>query len=474
MRATFLGFEIAKTGILSAQIGIDDTVQNMARMNTEGYSRQTVEQSTLYYDSTSYKYAMLNSEKFGQGVSITKITQIRDEFLDTRYRAANSEDSALSKSLTILTSVEEEFDETLNDGLGVMLDEFYSRLQTLAANTGDIEFSGLVRSSAQKITETLNYYNKQLETINNQEKFDLSVSVQDINVLTEKIGTMNKAMQFETLQGNPTNELLDTRNQFLDNLSGYINITTEPNADGTISVKVGSQYIVDPMNATVQTISLQDNAGTLSLATVNGELSITSGSIMGYLEALNGKGEYAVSGESAFNGIPYYHASLNDFAKSFATMFNDLNGTGQPLFTGDTASTIEISSEWAQNANYITTTTDVNPVDGMNDNILRMLTAMDTPTQIAANFNGTFDEHVSKMMTDIAIDVSFVSDLSKTATTVLTSVDNQREAIKGVSLNEETVNLLKYQKAFEASSRVMTTLDEMLDIIINRMGVVGR
>ncbi|HBL83432.1 MAG: flagellar hook-associated protein FlgK [Clostridiales bacterium GWF2_38_85] len=474
MRASFLGFEIAKSGLQTAQTGLDVTGQNMSKMNTEGYSRQVVEQSTVYYDSTSYKYALMNSDKFGQGVSITQINQIRDEFLDTRYRAANSEDSSLSKSLSILTNIEEVFDETLNDGLSVILEEFYTRLQTLSSNTGDIEFSGLVRSSAQKITETLNYYNKQLETINEQEKFDLSVSIQDINTLTEKIVQMNKAVQFETLQGNPTNELLDTRNLYLDKLSSHINISTESNTDGTISVKVGSQYLIDSKHASVATVSLQDDTDGLAIITESGELEVISGDLKGYLDTLNGNGAYAEDSGNDFNGIPYYQKSLDDFAKSFAEMFNELNSTEKPLFAGDSASTIILSEEWLKNSNYITTTTSSDPSEGMNDNILRMIIALDSPRQISDKFNGAFDEYVSKLMTDIAIDVNFAFDMSKTASTVLSSVDNQREAIKGVSLNEETVNLMKYQKAFEASARVMTALDEMLDTIINRMGTVGR
>ncbi|HAN20838.1 MAG: flagellar hook-associated protein FlgK [Clostridiales bacterium GWF2_36_10] len=474
MRASFLGFEIAKTGLQAAETGLDVTGQNMAKMNTEGYSRQTIEQTSVYYNSTSYKYALVNSDRIGQGVSIGRITQVRDAFLDARYRSAKSADSELTKKLSILTNIENIYDETLTDGLGATLEDFYKSLQTLAANAGDIEYSGLARSNAQKITETLNYYNTQLETIKEQEKFDLTVSVNDINTLLNKIKTMNNTIQFESLQGNTTNELLDTRNLYFDDLASYVNITTEVNADGTVNVKAGTQYLIDATNATSFTLSLQESSGSLQVITQNGELEISSGSIKGYLDVLNGKGTYATSGENDTKGIKYYQSSLDNFATKFAELFNGLNGTGKPLFIGNTASTIGISQEWLSDANYITATTNTVVTDGDNDNILRMISTLDSKTNISDNFIGTFDEYVSMMMTDIAIDVNYVSDLNSTSGKVLSSVDNQREAVKGVSLNEETVNLLKYQKAFEASSRVITALDEMLDIIINRMGTVGR
>lgn len=474
MRASFLGFEIAKTGLQAAQTGLDVTGQNMAKMNTKGYSRQTVDQTSVYYNSTSYKYALVNSDRIGQGVTIDKITQIRDEFLDARYRTSNSEDSELSKKLSILTGMENLYDETLIDGLGATLEDFYKSLQTLTLNAGDIEYSGLARSSAQKITESLNYYASQLETIKEQEKFDLTVSVNDINTLVSKIATMNKTIQFESLQGNSTNELLDTRNLYLDQLSTYANISTEANADGTLNVKVGSQYLVDATNSTTTTISLQENSGLHSITTSNGELEISTGSLKGYLDALNGKGAYSQVGENDFKGILYYQKSLDDFASKFTQVFNELNGTNKPLFEGNSAATIGITDAWLNDANYLTASTDGTNIKGHSDNLLRMIQTLDSKTVISDNFTGTFDEFVTSMMTDIAIEVNFVSDLAETSGTVKATIDNQREAIKGVSLNEETVNLLKYQKAFEASSRVITALDEMLDTIINRMGMVGR
>lgn len=474
MRTTFSGFEIAKTGIQSAETGLDVTGQNIAKMNTEGYSRQTVEQSSVYYDSSSYKYALVNNTVVGQGVTIDKINQVRDQFLDSRYRTANSEASELTKTHTILSSIEGIIDETLTDGLGVTLEEFYESLQTLSANAGDIEYSGLARSSAEKVTETLNYYIEQLETVREQEKYDLSVTVDDVNTLLSKIEKMNKAIQVEALNGNPTNELLDTRNLYLDELSENMAITVEPNADGTVNVKTGSTYLVDATNGTVSTLSMQNSSGTISILADGNTLSITSGAIKGYLDALNGKGSYAAVGENNFNGIQYYESVLNDFAESFAETLNSLNGAGKPLFEGTTAGTISLSTGWLANANYITATTLTNAEDGANDNILRMISTLDGDTAISDYFTGSFDEFVISMMSDIAIDTKYVSDMKETSSKVLSSIGNQRESVKGVSLNEETVNLLKYQKAFEASSRVITALDEMLDTIINRMGTVGR
>jgi flagellar hook-associated protein 1 FlgK len=475
MRSTFLGFEIAKSGVQAAQSGLDVTGQNISKMNSKGYSRQTIDQSSVYYASTSYKFALVNQNDFGHGVTVDRITQMRDQFLDSRYREYNSQYSEYSKALSIMTSIDNFLDETLTDGLGVAYEDFLANLQTFARNTGDIDYSGLVRTSAQKITDTLSYYYNQLETIKEQEITDLGITINDINTLVDKIEKLNTSIQFEQVLGNTTNDLLDTRNLYLDELSEYLEITVEPNSDGTINIKVGSEYLLDAVNNTKQMLSVSTSGGeTIIEGSGSGELTITSGSVKAYLDALNGKGAYAVTGENKSKGIPYFQQMLDDFANAFATTMNNLNGTEKPLFTGTTALTIEVSDAWMQDANYITTTTSPTPKDGNNDNILKMLATLNSDIAISSNFTGTFDEFISKMMMDAGSEENNLQDLKDNAGVIFSSLNNQREAVKGVSLNEETVNILKYQKAFEASSRILTALDEMLDTIINRMGTVGR
>lgn len=473
MRATFLSLEIAKNGLQAAQTGLDITGQNMAKMNAEGYSRQTVQQSAFFYPSSTYKYALLNSQKIGQGVTVDQIVQIRDQFLDARFRTANSTSSDLAKKTEILGSINNILDETLSDGLGVMLHEFYERLETLSLNAGSVEYSGLVRSSAQKIIETLKYNYNQLNTIKNEEQQNLELTVADINSYLAKIKDLNESIQYETLQKNITNDLLDTRNLYLDKLSEQLNITVQEQKDGTVSVKCGSMLLVDSSTNTIANLSIDDTAGDIKIVTDDGTLDITSGEIKGVLDLVNGKGSFAGPDDNDFNGIPFYLDSLDKFASKFAEIFNGLNGDDKPLFVGDTALTLGISDGWIADANYITATTDSDPSKGKNDNILRMINALDTNQQITDKFDGTFSEFVLSLMSTAAVDENYYSDLLSTAESVTESIDNQRESIKGVNLNEETVNLIKYQKAFEASSRVITALDEMLDTIINRMGTVG-
>jgi flagellar hook-associated protein 1 FlgK len=481
MRATFFGFEIAKSGMQAAQVGLDVTGQNMANISTDGYSRQEVRQSTASAGVTKAKTAENTRNLAGGGVSLDGIRQIRDNFLDIRYRSAAADYGSLSKKVSVLSDVSAVLDETQTNGLNSMMEELYASLQTLSSHAGDIEFSGIVRSAAQKITKTLNQYSTRLETIVQQETEDLDTSVSEINQLLDKINQLNDTIKTETMRGGGTNELYDTRNAHLDRLADLIGIQTEPHDDGTLTIRVGNTVLLDGQTADASTVSVVTDAdGSISLAYASaeeaGEITVNSGIVAGSLDMLNGKGGYALSGENSFRGIAYYQQSIDDLAMALKNTFNELNaldGEEKPLFVGDDAKSLRISDEWLADANFLTPS-QTGSLAGENDNILRMIGAMDQARTISPTFTGTFEEFTLSLMLEAGTDLNFYQNLENTSKLVKATVANQRESIMGVSLNEETANLMRYQKAFEAAARFMTTLDEALDVIINRMGVVGR
>lgn len=474
MRATFYAFEAAKSGLTAAQAGLDVTANNIANQSTEGYSRQIVDQAATHPRVNRYRLSQNNVLSYDMGVDVKGIRQMRDQFLDLRYRSANAQNGAISKELSILTDMENSLDETQTDGLNVMLQDFYAQLQTLSQNAGEVEFSSLARSSAQKVTQSINHYAVQLNNISAQEMDSIGIGVKDVNTLLGKIDTINRSIQAAKLQGNSINELSDTRNIYLDQLSSYMDIAVTDHVDGTLSIKAGGQFLIDAPNNTVAVVTVAGSAGNVSLEADGNAMALQAGSLAGSMQVLNGYGSYAGAGQSSFRGIPYYLASLDSLANSLGSTFNTINGAGKPLFTGNTASTIAISSQWLADANYITATADAGQEAGKNDNILNFIEAMDEDRNISPSFNGNFENFTLSMMTDIAIDISYNKDVSETSDMVVASITNQRQAVMGVDINEETANLMKYQRAFEASSRVITAMDEALDILINRTGMVGR
>lgn len=468
MSGTFHGLEIAKSGLTAAQIAVNVANQNIANSKTEGYTRQSVTQTSVSAGMGPFQYATAETS-VGQGVTVSGIAQNRDAYLDTRYRNANSVSGTYSSTLSALESIEGVLDETDTDGLNVALADYYSALQDLVNNDSGTEYMSLVRSAGEKVTDILNEYASQLGQIKEELSYDLSLTVADANNLLAKVNELNKNIAVATVNGTDCNELLDQRNLFLDKLSGYANITVETLSNGAVTITSGGTTLLDATTGTVTTLSVgTSTAGAAIFDGGGNEIAFTQGSITGLLQTLNGAGIYAGAGEETFRGIVYYETSLDNLAATFAETYNTLNAANGDLFAASdgsgtiTAANIGISDSWKNSASFLDTSGTV-PAD--------MEAAMEASTSISSDFTGTFEEYASLLMGNIGLDTSYYSDMSAAKSSILESIQDDREAISGVSIDEETVNTIVYQKAYQAAARLMTVLDEMLDTLINGMAV---
>ena len=517
MRPTFLAFQTASRALAASQANIDVTGNNIANVNTEGYTRQRVDLSSISNSGYTQKYTVPGAT-VGLGVNVTGIGQIRDPFLDARFRAQAAESGQYNTLLEGLSDLENVFDEAENEKLQGEISNFITQLQALSTVPTSKDIALVARTAAQKVTQILNVYANQTEQVRDQQIYDLSKVVidTDLNTLVKNIADLNTQIRDELTHGNVPNELYDHRNSLIDELSGIANIkvTTTPeriSEDMTIeNLKISlsgdgtSIGLVDGGLYNTLTASLDSNNKMTieinsSFGGYNGDITpeFTSGSIKGYLDIINGKGTYAdttaTPSENAFRGTLYYENSINTFASNFAKVLNDLNqgnsATPLPLFTNETGTTttgitagnIRISAAWLGESTYITTTTAI-PAAGGGDNITRMITALESDmtfyqnadTAMPVMFEGTAGEYMSGLIGELALDVELHNNFADTASTVFNNLYSSRESMSGVALDEEGINLMAYQKSYNAAARYFTVLDEAVDKIINGMGLVGR
>lgn len=518
MRPTFLAFQTASRAMAAFQTNIDVTGNNISNVNTPNYTRQRVDQSAISTSGFTQKYSLPGVTE-GVGVEVTNISQIRDPFLDARFRTQNAESGKYDTILEGLSDLENIFDEADKEGLQKELSNFLNQLQTLSQAPTTQENRFIVRTAAQKVTQMLNVYARQTQEVRDQNIKDLSNVVinNDFNAKVKSIANLNRQIREEQTHGNTPNDLLDTRNGLIDELSNMANI----------KVTIGSEKISEDLSVETMTISLYDSTkgttipivskdlyNTLSTRTDNttGEVRIdinstfgnppakditdymTGGTIRGYLDIINGKGSYAAAGENDFRGTLYYQKTMDTFALNFAHTFNSLNGNGdhdsKMLFTDSTGGTsitaanIRVSQAWLNDADYITTTTAV-PAAGAADNVLRMISAMKDDTSFVTDpfndttpgtvkFSGSFSEYVAATIGTLALDGELNQNFADTSTTVVESLSASREAIMGVNMDEEGIKLMAYQKSYNAAARYFTVLDEAVDTLVNKMGLVGR
>lgn len=534
MAATFVSYDLARRAMEASQASINIVGNNISNINTEGYTRQRVDIVSVTSSGMVQKYATPQISS-GLGVKATGTTQLRDPYIDARYRNQNSENSRYETMLKGLSNLEDVFDEASAEALQGEFSSFIKDLNSLSQTPASSDIAQVVRSAAEKITQMMNMYANQLDEIRTEQTENLEVTVDsEFNTFVKNIAALNEQIQREEIYGNRPNELYDQRNLLIDKLSGISNIKvsmtpadvisenlTIPHYRITIDNPGGGEPIMIIDNGKYAEMSLDAETDPLnvklSVVDTTGKLRddandlISDGKLHGYLSIINGKGTFASATENNAKGIYYYNEKINIMAKQFAQEFNKINSeinvsdglggyqlndvTTNPLnlFTDDsgtsaaniTAKNIQVASDWLKNPSYVNTTRNpiIDPVPpGYKatptepDNVLRMIKRMSEQIDFKDGMgttilSGTFNEYMTSVVSEVGTDVELYTNFSKTATNVFQTISDTRDSVSGVSLNEEGINLSAFQKVYNAAMRYFNVLDENLDNVINRMGV---
>ena len=551
MRSSFAGFTTAQLAMRASQKALDVTGQNIANINTKGYTRQRLDLISFSTGRGVSKYESSLNVKVGSGVLTTGLSQIRDPFLDIRYRNEVANAGTQDQKLAIMKDLETVFDEVTKNGIQNQISDIATMLQKLSSEVGNSEFDSMVKSSSDVLTKMFNQYAKQLDSIRAEHETNLDIDIDTINDLLSNIHKLNETIKINHIHGNSALELQDQRNSLIDELSGYMKI----------EVKYEIEQITDQVSVEVPKISLVGDTGKIPLIDGNfkTEISketdadgktnikmtmpdiitapvppatdpvvtpqapqeitedITAGTVKGILDMLNRSGEFD-AGTETVRGIGYYQKSLDLLASKFAEAFNkanrepvfnadgtpQLDGSGNPVFTEKnlfassekdalgnplpiTAKNIAISEEWNNGQIGITASVKHNSPTGSNDNILNMISMLSEKMEYKASvtdaggittekslFTGSFQEMFTNTGSMLALDVKSTTSLLDNYVTISDEVANMRDNISSVSLDEEGMNILHYQKSYNAAARLMTALDEALNTVINSMGIVGR
>ena len=542
MRSTFAGFTTARLAMRASQKALNVTGQNIANINTPGYTRQRLDLVSLHNGQGTERYKSNYAVSIGNGVLATGVSQIRDPFLDLRFRNEIASVGGAEQKAEILKDLENIFDEVSKNGIQNQMSDIGTMLQKLSDNVGNQEFDNMVKASADVLTKMLNQYANQLETIKSDQIYNLEkVDIPAVNDILKNIQSLNESIKTSHVYGSGALELIDQRNMLIDELASYMDIevkmhkesiTGDPNGrhietleimlkgDKNISLVKDNQSarlemvtepvdIKDPTGPTKLKIpygikltgaTIKDATGKITVGEVadinvsvppNGP-PLKNGVLKSTLDMMNLKGEFD---GSSIRGIGYYEESLNLFAKQVADTFNELNNIDKAnpkkydLFgTNDgtteiTAKNIKISDAWIKGTIKINPAKD-GSTTGKNDNILAMIDALKSkqeykitnvdPTKEKIVFKGTFQEYFTNVGSVLGLDIKSTDSLLDNYTTVATDIANMRDNISRVSLDEEGMNILHYQKSYNAAARLMTALDEAISTIISNMGVVGR
>ncbi|MFS0730398.1 flagellar hook-associated protein FlgK [Curtobacterium sp. 1P10AnD] len=472
MVSTFGSLATAYSGLAAARAGIDITGQNIANAGTTGYTRQRVTQSSIPAAQTGFMRG--TAALAGQGVSVDGIARLGSLTLDAGVRVAAGSSAYADARATALSALETGLREPGKDGLSAGLDAFWSAWGQVAAHPDDPGAASTLLGAANTVASTLSSGSKALDQQWSQVRSTVAAQVTQLNDAAKQVADLNGRIRSALAAGGNANELLDQRDQLTEQIASLAGGTVRTNADGTADVLIAGNPIVQGTDARSLALggatALRDGAP-VTLTWTSGQagaVSLSGGSIGGALSLLAPADAQGTGG-----ALAQASASYDAVATKLAAVVNAVHETGSTAdgMTGHAFFAIATGVSAAQGLSVVPT--DATGLatrnaageldDSFADALSRLGAATDGPDAAWATF-----------VTGVGSASRSAASESTLTGLALTSARTQQQSGAGVDLDEENVNLLSYQHAYQGAARVLTAVDEMLDTIINRVGLVGR
>ena len=221
--ATFGEFTVARLGMIASQMALNVTGQNISNINTPGYTRQQLDQYSFITNSGGL-YHSSSSANVGSGVMLAGVSQLRDPYLDIRFRKEMSSVGSTDATLNVLDQLQSVINNVDKEGIVTQLQDLFSRISELGSHVGEQEFETLMRESAQDLCTLLNSSASKLQQVYDNILQQYNEDIQDTNNILQKIQDLNEQIRIADINGDSALELRDQRNTLIDSLSEYMKI----------------------------------------------------------------------------------------------------------------------------------------------------------------------------------------------------------------------------------------------------------
>jgi flagellar hook-associated protein 1 FlgK len=453
--------EIGKNGLNIYSVATEVTGENIANVNTPGYSRQRVLLETAP-PTTS------NGFPLGTGVKISTVERYYDGLLQKQLVNAQTTQGYDTTKSSVLQQIEPTFNEVSNDGLGAAITNFFGAWQDLTLNPAGSAERQAVLSRTQILTDNFHAVSTTLTDAANTQNSSLVPLTDSINATLKNIAQLNGQIKTTELVSGNANEIRDQRDQLIRDLSQQIGITTTENSDGTTDVNyadsgdalvtgsttgVFSLDKTNPISSVVQLTPAGSAPPAVTVAPMTGQLGATIALrdtiIPGYLKQVD-----ALAG------------SIADAVNATHQAGFDQKGVGgKNFFTGSTAESISLNTTDITGTDKIAASGNA-AQQGDNSNALDMARLQSTPQAITAGTTATFGSYFNALVSTVGLDVQSAKNTEAQDTAFTKQLTTLRESNSGVSLDEELTNLIKYQRSYQASAKLITTATEMMDTVI--------
>ncbi len=521
-----MGLETARRGMFTQQSALHITGHNITNANTPGYTRQRINfAQTEPYPSPSLNRPQIPGQ-FGTGVKADSVQRIREGFLDIQYRGENNKLGYWETKAESYSKMEEIMNEPSDSGLAQTMDMFWQSLQDLAVNPANPGARSVVRQRAVAVSETFNYLSSSLSAIKQDIKNEIMVTEKEINSLAEQINKINGQIADVEPHGYLPNDLYDERDRLIDQLSSLVNIKVDyKSSGGNSSALAEGKAFISIMSESGSQLGILVGAGGTNPMKINydgldgsvktielgsGKIDINQFDAKGKLKALVESHGYETVDSTNNPDVKGIYSSmlteLDNMAFTFASKFNEQhikgvtpnwikwneggkvgpepvtppffkdikNATVDPANKKGFASRLQVDDGIMSSLDNIANASTSNPTLGDASNILALAEVINTPYDYGNNMNSNFRNYYEVIVGGMAVDSQESVRLSGNSGALRQAVEERRMSISSVSLDEEMTNMVQFQHAYNASARMITMQDELLDKIINGMGTGGR
>lgn len=458
MPGSFHGINMASSALRAFQRAMETSGNNLANVNTRGYSRQR----TNFEAMEPMKFWSGAQMSLGTGVQIESITRARDMFLEVRYQGANGDLSRFNQYANGLTQVESIYREPGEAGISSAMNKMFDAFSGLASNPNDATARTKVRDSASLFASRVRSTYSELNTLRQQTASDVQTTISQINLLGNQIATLNEQIRAGAVGGGAPNTLLDQRDTLVRDLSQLTNVTTSQQSDGTINVFASNFPIVTGDHARAFPTSF--DAATQTVTDGQNTFPVRGGALLGQLQTINridkSKTELdtlANTMRTQFNAL--YQTGTNSAGLTGQNFFNDVT----PPTPQSGAIDFDLAAGIAADPNAIASGTTGAAGDGG----LALAMSQLRDVKLAALGTKTFQQFHSDNVTAIATEIDQADANAETFSSILNQIEAQTEAVSGVNMDEEMSDLMRYQRSYQAAARVLTIMDQVTEDIIN-------
>lgn len=452
----------ALSGLTAQRRRIDVIGHNVANASTKGYSRQNVGLASRGRTSIGIHAGITNHNG---GVDVSRITRSRDSFLELRVLGERASASHLNTSTEYMASIEQVFGEPSDSGIAASMDRMWSGFDDVSNYPDQLPPRSIVVGSARAVADQIQDADRSLRSVHNYAGQQLGGIVAEVNNLTIEVAQLNRSISNLSGTANP-NDLLDQRDLAVSRLSELVGVRTDPQSNGMVSLYVGGTTLL--AGGLANQVSVQEVADP-ALSDVGLDrfaMQLTSGLAF---EPTGGTARGVLDG--ANSSVVDAVRDLNAVAGNLVSTVNSLHSGGQDLAgspggnlfdpTGVTASTIRVDSGVAGDPTLLAAAAlGAGQLDGSNAAALADLRdSTDGPDSLFA-----------AMIVDNGLTLSSLSRRSTAQRATLDRVNEARVSARAVNIDEEMVDLVQAQRSYEASARLISTINELLDTMINRMG----